>query len=37
MTRKLAYNETFLDGMRSHLATFRAYPPKQAMGLNLRS
>jgi len=37
MTRKLAYNEAFLDGMRSHLATFRRYPPKQVMGLNLRS
>jgi len=36
LTRKLAYNEAFLEGMRRHLATFRAYPPKRAMGLNLR-
>jgi len=36
LTRKLAYNEAFLDGMRDHLATFRTYPPKQTMGLKLR-
>jgi arylsulfatase A-like enzyme len=33
-TRKLAYNEVFLDGMREHLRTFRDYPPKRVMGLN---
>jgi len=36
LTRKLVYNEAFLDGMRDHLATFRTYPPKQTMGLKLR-
>lgn len=33
LTRKLAYNEIFVEGMRSHLGTFRKYPPKQVMGL----
>ena len=33
LTRKLAYNEAFLEGMRHHLRTFRAYPPKKVMGL----
>jgi len=37
LTRKLAYSEVFLDGMRSHLATFRAHPPKRARSLNLCS
>jgi len=36
LTRKLAYNEVFLAGMRDHLRTFRDYPPKQAMGLAAR-
>jgi hypothetical protein len=34
MTRKLAYVEAFQLGIRSHLATFRRYPPKNVMGLN---
>ena len=33
MTRKLAYVEAFQRGIRSHLATFRRYPPKTVMGL----
>ena len=33
MTRKLAYVEAFQLGIRSHLATFRRYPPKTVMGL----
>jgi hypothetical protein len=32
MTRKLAYVEAFQHGIRSHLATFRRYPPKTVMG-----
>ena len=36
LTRKLAYNEAFTDGMRAHLATFRAYPAKHVMGLHTR-
>jgi arylsulfatase len=33
LTRKLAYNEVFLSGIRQHLMSFRNHPPKQAMGL----
>lgn len=33
MTRKLAYMEAFQLGIRDHLATFKAYPPKKVMGL----
>jgi arylsulfatase len=33
MTRKLAYVEAFQLGIRSHLATFKRYPPKTIMGL----
>jgi arylsulfatase A-like enzyme len=33
MTRKLAYVEAFQTGMRSHLGTFRRFPPKTVMGL----
>ena len=33
MTRKLAYVEAFQLGIRSHLATFKRYPPKKVMGL----
>jgi len=33
MTRKLAYMEAFQLGIRQHLATFKAYPPKKVMGL----
>ncbi len=33
MTRKLAYLEVLREGMRAHLATFQAYPPKRVMGL----
>jgi len=36
MTRKLAYVDTFQQGMRDHLATFRKYPPKTVMGLAAR-
>jgi arylsulfatase len=36
LTRKLAYNEAFVEGMRQHLATFRTYPPKKVMGLQAR-
>jgi hypothetical protein len=32
-TRKLAYLEVLREGMRAHLATFQAYPPKRIMGL----
>jgi arylsulfatase len=32
LTRKLAYVEAFQLGMRSHLGTFRKYPPKKVMG-----
>ena len=33
LTRKLAYLEVLREGMRDHLATFQAYPPKKVMGL----
>jgi arylsulfatase A-like enzyme len=33
LTRKLAYLEVLREGMRAHLATFQAYPPKRVMGL----
>jgi arylsulfatase len=33
LTRKLAYLEVMREGMRAHLATFQAYPPKRVMGL----
>lgn len=33
LTRKLAYLEVLGEGMRDHLATFQAYPPKRVMGL----
>jgi len=33
MTRKLAYVEAFQLGMRTHLGTFKRFPPKKAMGL----
>jgi arylsulfatase A-like enzyme len=32
LTRKLAYSEAFQLGIRSHLGTFRKYPPKKVMG-----
>ena len=32
LTRKLAYVEAFQLGIRSHLGTFRKYPPKKVMG-----
>jgi arylsulfatase len=35
MTRKLAYVEAFQLGIRSHLATFKRYPPKAVMGLKV--
>ena len=35
MTRKLAYVEAFQQGIRSHLATFKRYPPKTVMGLKV--
>ena len=33
LTRKLTYLEVLREGMRGHLATFRAHPPKRVMGL----
>jgi arylsulfatase A-like enzyme len=33
MTRKLAYVEAFQLGIRTHLATFKRFPPKKVMGL----
>ena len=33
LTRTLAYLEVLREGMRDHLATFQAYPPKKVMGL----
>jgi arylsulfatase len=33
VTRKLAYLEVLREGMRAHLATFQAYPPKRVTGL----
>ena len=36
MTRKLAYMEAFQLGIRSHLGTFKRYPPKKVMGINAR-
>ena len=33
LTRKLAYNEAFREGLRDHLRTFTTYPPKKVMGL----
>ena len=36
LTRKLAYVEAFQLGMRQHLATFRKYPPKKVMGINVK-
>ena len=33
--RKLAYLEAFLNGVRDHLMTFRDYPPKLLVGLNV--
>ena len=35
LTRKLAYIEAFQLGMRTHLATFRKYPPKKVMGVKV--
>jgi arylsulfatase A-like enzyme len=32
MTRKLAYVDIFQHGIRSHLGTFRQYPPKKVLG-----
>jgi arylsulfatase len=34
LTRKLAYNEVFLSGVRQHLASFRKHPPRNLMGLD---
>ncbi len=33
LIRKLAYLESFQEGARSHLATFKKYPPKVVVGL----
>ena len=33
LIRKLAYLEAFQSGVRSHLATFKKYPPKIVVGL----
>ncbi len=33
LTRKLAYNEVFLAGVRQHLGSFRKHPPRNLMGL----
>jgi arylsulfatase len=33
LTRKLAYVDVLREGMRAHLATIQAYPPKRVMGL----
>ena len=35
LTRKLAYVEAFQLGIRSHLSTFRRYPPKKVMGVKV--
>ena len=35
LTRKLAYVEAFQLGMRTHLGTFRRFPPKKVMGLKV--
>jgi arylsulfatase len=32
MTRKLAYVDAFQHGIRTHLGTFRQYPPKKVLG-----
>ena len=32
MTRKLAYVDVFQHGIRSHLGTFKRYPPKKVLG-----
>ncbi|MGD0192582.1 MAG: arylsulfatase [Rhizomicrobium sp.] len=32
MTRKLAYLDAFQSGIRSHLGTFRQFPPKKVLG-----
>ena len=32
MTRKLAYVDVFQHGIRSHLATFKKFPPKKVLG-----
>ncbi|MBM3644552.1 MAG: arylsulfatase [Alphaproteobacteria bacterium] len=36
LTRKLAYVEAFQLGMRTHLGTFRKFPPKRVMGLKVK-
>ena len=33
MTRKLAYMEAFQLGVRSHLGTYKRFPPKRVMGI----
>ena len=33
LIRKLAYLESFQSGVRSHLATYKKYPPKVVVGL----
>jgi arylsulfatase A-like enzyme len=35
LIRKLAYLESFQSGIRSHVMTFRDYPPKLVVGLNV--
>jgi hypothetical protein len=35
LTRKLAYIEAFQLGLRTHLATFKRFPPKKVMGLKV--
>ena len=35
LIRKLAYLEAFQTGVRNHLVTFRDYPPKLTLGLNV--
>ena len=37
LTRKLAYLEVMREGMRAHLASYQAYPPKRVMGLKAGS
>jgi len=35
LIRKLAYLEAFQSGVRNHLLTFRDFPPRQVVGLNV--
>jgi hypothetical protein len=37
MTRKLTYVDVFQAGIRSHLGTFKRFPPKKVLGQSAKA